>query len=293
MPNVVRARLRALLRRSLALFLAAPAGLVVALALPTPADAATCATLSHGDGGDLVTTIDCYDESAGMPSGTGTSRYVAFRWTPVCMGQAPWANGGGEPDPDRLCTLQISPCGIDATYQELWGAVELATGRRWVSLGRYCRSDDLVVSNAVSDAMVLDALQRTGLPRLTVVTQPAEVTLVNLPTVLSTPVQPFETEFTLLGQQVDVVATATSFEWHHGDRTTQRTSKPGKPYPSMQITHTYVRRGEADLSVVVSWTARVRVNGGTWRTIADPVVTEGPATSLRIAEAEPVLSVAR
>lgn len=273
-----------------ALLLVMLACLTVPLLPPSPAQAAVCATVSHGSAGAIVTQIDCYDASSDSAGESGTSRYVTYAWRPVCMGVPPQE----PPAPDQLCTLQISPCEYGAQFRRLWGAVDLATGRRWVFLGTHCLGEGAAITDTVSDEMVLSAVRRDGLPRLRVDVQPAETTLVNLPTVLSTQASPYRARFTLLGQDVEVTANPTSFRWEHGDGTSQRTNRPGQPYPSRQVTHTYTEvADQLELVVTVTWTARVRVNGGEWRTLAEPILTQGPATTLTVAEAVPVLSAVR
>jgi len=143
----------------------------------------------------------------------------------------------------------------------------------------------------VTEAVVLRALRRIGLPQLEIQTQPAGKTLVNFETIFYTDPESFTRSITLLGQSVDVEATPSSFTWHHGDGSSVTTTSPGAPYPSKEITHEYT---DAHVTVSprvdVTYTARFRVNGGSWQDIADTVTITGPAGDLRIAEATAVLS---
>ena len=139
--------------------------------------------------------------------------------------------------------------------------------------------------------MVLTALRRMGLPALTVHTQPSPTTLVNLDTIFYTEPVPFTKQITLLGQPVTVTARPTSYTWHHGDGTTATTSTPGAPYPSMEVTHTYLHAHvTVQTRVSVTYTGRFKVAGGPWQDIPGSVTITGPPTALRIAEATPVLS---
>ncbi len=139
--------------------------------------------------------------------------------------------------------------------------------------------------------MVLNEIRRIGLPELQAKTQPEGKTLVNFDTIFYTRAQPFAATVTLLGQQVDIVATATEYTWHHGDGTSTTTASPGSPYPSKEITYRY---SDADRTVRprvdVTYTARFRVNGGPWQNIDETVTIAGPETALRVSEAKAVLS---
>jgi hypothetical protein len=90
---------------------------------------------------------------------------------------------------------------------------------------------------------------------------------------------------------VEVVATPVQYAWAFGDGTGATTSTPGDPYPSRSITHRY---HDAQVTVhpqvTVSYRARFRVNGSGWQQIDETVSTTGPAASLRVAEATPLLS---
>jgi hypothetical protein len=139
--------------------------------------------------------------------------------------------------------------------------------------------------------MVLNEIRRIGLPRLQARTQPEDKTLVNFDTIFYTEARPFSATVTLLGRQVEMVAEPTEYVWFHGDGGVTRTTGPGAPYPSKEITYRY---SDAHTTVRprvdVTYTARFRVNGGPWQDIPETVTITGPETSLRISEAAPVLS---
>jgi hypothetical protein len=143
----------------------------------------------------------------------------------------------------------------------------------------------------VTPGLVLNEIRRIGLPTLQTHTQPEGKTLVNFDTIFYTDPRPFTATVTLLGQQVDITAEPTSYTWHHGDGTSATTRTPGAPYPSREITHRYSR---ADTTVRpsldVTYSARFRVGDGSWQSIDEPVTMTGPATTLRVTEATPVLS---
>jgi hypothetical protein len=125
-------------------------------------------------------------------------------------------------------------------------------------------------------------------PALTVHVQPSTRTLVNLETVVWTDKnQVLTTTVTLLGFPVVVQAVPLKYQWHFGDGTSVETSTPGAPYPSKEITHKYLKRGDVRLTVTTFYGASYTVAGLT-RYVGDIPIT-GPATPLQVREAVPVL----
>jgi hypothetical protein len=139
--------------------------------------------------------------------------------------------------------------------------------------------------------IVLREMQRIGLPSLQVRVQPAERTLVNFATNFYAEPEAFERQITLLGQDVDVRAEPTRFDWTFGDGANRQTEGAGGPYPDLDITHRYT---DADVtvspSVDVTYAAEFRVGDGEWQQIPETVTIGGTPVSLRIVEATPVLT---
>jgi hypothetical protein len=143
----------------------------------------------------------------------------------------------------------------------------------------------------VTPGHVLSALRRIGLPRLETHVQPEATTLVNFDTIFHTEPEPVALSLTILGQGVEVVATPSRYHWVFGDGASATTDSPGSPYPDKTVVHRYSdARVTVHPHVEVTYTARFRVSGGAWQDIAETVTTVGPDTSLRIAEATPLLS---
>ena len=95
----------------------------------------------------------------------------------------------------------------------------------------------------------------------------------------------------LLGHEVHVVATPVAYVWHHGDGTTARTSRPGRPYPAKDVTHRYRDTGE-DLQVGVdtSYSVVYTVDGGPRQELSGVLTASGPTTAIDVTEAAPVLT---
>ncbi|GAA1732828.1 hypothetical protein [Aeromicrobium alkaliterrae] len=139
-------------------------------------------------------------------------------------------------------------------------------------------------------AEIRRAVEEVGLPALAVRIQPGGRTLVNAPTIFFVDAPVFQHSTMLLGQAVTITGTPASFTWHHGDGTSQTTSKPGAPYPSTDVTHTYdaVATGLTP-RVDVGYRVTYQVNGGAPLTIDQLITAVGPAASLDVAEARPVI----
>lgn len=128
-------------------------------------------------------------------------------------------------------------------------------------------------------------------PGLSVKVQPNGRTLVNLDTIVYTDESRMATStVTLLGFPVLVQGTPLTYTWSFGDGSPAlTTSMPGKPYPSKEITHKYMKRGTANLTLTTNYSARFNVANTGWQYIDETIPVTGPATSLQIREAVPVL----
>ena len=169
------------------------------------------------------------------------------------------------------------------------------TEQGWVPVGTQCFGRPPTLADApqptVTPGLVLQELRRIGLPALEAKTQPDGKTLVNFETIFYAEPEPFARTLTLLGQRVEVEATASSYTWHHGDGTSASTADPGAPYPAKDVVHEYTdAHTTVSPRVDVTYTARFRVGDGAWQDIAETVTITGPAGDLRIAEATAVLS---
>jgi hypothetical protein len=142
-----------------------------------------------------------------------------------------------------------------------------------------------------TEGAILQAVREIGLPSLQVRIQPGSSTLVNVRTIFYTRPQAFHRSVTLLGYDIDLVAQPIQYTWRHGDGTTSTTSRPGKPYPSMDVTYRYRKPAETvNPRVDVTYRVRYRVDGGNWTTIGQTLLASGPTTALEVKEAAPVLT---
>jgi hypothetical protein len=254
------------------------------------AQGADCGTSGSTEGGFLGVRTDCAHEGSidpGTPAVAEASNqpapYERYRWVISCFGSSPES-----PTRNECAGAQQCPDPLAREFR-LWGQ---ASGE-WAALGTSCfgGTPEEYVPPEVTPGDVLSALRRVGLPSLTVETQPAGETLVNLDTIFFTDPQPVSVDLTILGQAVDVVATPSGYEWSFGDGQGMSTTSPGSPYPTPEITHRYSEaQVTVEPSVAVSYTARFRVSGGAWQDIDGTVTSPGPGTSLLVSEATPLLS---
>jgi hypothetical protein len=100
-----------------------------------------------------------------------------------------------------------------------------------------------------------------SLPTLQVAYQPVGKALVKVPVIFFTDMPTsFTKEYAILGGSVDVYLSPSSL-WSFGDGSVLITSKPGHPYPSTDITHSYSVPGTYTVTVVTLWTGRFKVGG--------------------------------
>lgn len=161
-------------------------------------------------------------------------------------------------------------------------------------LGKSCDPDEASAQQALP-GLVLRAFQRIPLPEPHLAIQPPKgKTLIGLETILSTEAEPFTRALTLLGRRIELRIHATSYEWIHGDGTTQTTDWAGRRWErglpiDRYITHTYEDTGTVGPQVHVTWSAEYRVGNGAWQPVNGTVERTSPPSALQVLEAEPKL----
>ena len=146
------------------------------------------------------------------------------------------------------------------------------------------------VAPVVTPGMVLEAFRRIPLPASVLRVQPPEgETLVNFETNFYTEAEPFSPSVRLLGQRVDLRIWPSSYTWVYGDGESRTGASPGAPYPDLEVTHVYLRKGRVAPWVDTTWSAEFRVGGGGWRPVDGTVTITGEPQGLRVLEAQPNL----
>ncbi len=148
-----------------------------------------------------------------------------------------------------------------------------------------------LIPRAVTSSDVLRAIRRIGLPspRAGV----PRYTLVNLRTTFYTQAEAFRRHLRLLGRPVTARVTPDLYTWSWGDGRHTTTDRPGRPYPSTDVTHTYVHRTHGQnwmqVRVAVRYHCDFQVSGGQWRRIAQTITIDGPVSAFPVKEAAAVL----
>ena len=167
--------------------------------------------------------------------------------------------------------------------------------RPWSIRTSECRDPaeigDLRRSLTWQDVMSAHATRRVPAGEVTA----PRYTLVNLDTTFSTEPHTFTRTLSIIGYTVDVEVTPTTYTWHWGDGRRPRPPTPGRPYPSTDITHTYLhhathRRARRHLSVDVELHSPIpRRRQAAWIEFPDTLTINGPAVALPIKQASAVL----
>jgi hypothetical protein len=146
----------------------------------------------------------------------------------------------------------------------------------------------------VTPAQVERAFHRLTWPASPIVVQPPKGrTLVNFDTnFFTTNTHPTTQTVTLIGQQVTIEATPTTYTWHFGsgaDDADLPTADPGAAYPDLRVTYRYTRVGDVHPSVDTTYAGRYHVGNGGWQTIPSTVTVPGPTVDLQGVSATPHL----
>ena len=106
---------------------------------------------------------------------------------------------------------------------------------------------------------------------------PGGETLVNFDTNFYTEQGSFTRRVRLLGQRVDLKIWPSQYQWVFGDGASLASESAGAPYPDLQITHDYRRKGGVSPRVDTTYSAQFSVNGGPWRDVDGTVTIPGAA----------------
>ena len=114
-------------------------------------------------------------------------------------------------------------------------------------------------------AVTLEDFRRIPWPPGVVHIQPTNGrTLVNVPTNVYLDAITRTQQLNLLGQNVTVRATPTTYTWNFGDGAKLRTSDPGHAYPDLRTTHTYTAPATTIITLTTTYRGDYSINGGPW-----------------------------
>jgi len=131
------------------------------------------------------------------------------------------------------------------------------------------------------------------IPGLAFSVQPPDLGLVNLPEIYYTTEPTTGTDTVDIRGYTVVLSTAIAqFRWYTGDpqKPMLVSDGPGLPYPNQYVTHTYLSRGDYLAVLETIWQATYTVDGGPSYAVPGTVTTTGPARTINVVEAQPVLT---
>lgn len=189
---------------------------------------------------------------------------------------------------------QLARCGPDTPPNYLFDLLQ--DGK---PIGEVCLdSDQASQFGEITPELVLREFKSLDWPSAKLLVQPkGNETLVNFKTLFYTTLaEPATQTITLLGREVLIEATPTSYIWHPDQGAdTWETTNPGRPIekgddPADLNHYVYEAKGKARPSVDVVYSGRYRIDGGAWQEIPDTVTFVGDPVDLTISEATPVLT---
>ena len=140
-----------------------------------------------------------------------------------------------------------------------------------------------VVSKSLNDQI------RQLLPVASIFLQPQSGILIREPVIFWTDSpRIFKKSLLLLDVKIDLDLGAKYF-WSWGDGSTLETDLIGAPFPSFEITHTYLNSGVKSVGLMINWSGRYRLDGGVWLQIPG-VITTNQSNQIQIMKARTVFT---
>jgi hypothetical protein len=130
---------------------------------------------------------------------------------------------------------------------------------------------------------------RQLLPTASIFQQPQSGILIREPVIFWTDSpQSFKKSLLLLDVKIDLDLRA-KYLWSWGDGATFETDLIGAPFPSFEITHTYLNSGVKTVGLMINWSGRYRLDGGVWLQIPG-VITTNQSNQIQIMKARTVFT---
>ena len=130
---------------------------------------------------------------------------------------------------------------------------------------------------------------RQLLPMANIYSQPQSGILIREPVIFWTDSpRIFKKSLLLLDVKIDLDLGAKYF-WSWGDGSTLETDLIGAPFPSFEITHTYLNSGVKSVGLMINWSGRYRLDGGVWLQIPG-VITTNQSNQIQIMKARTVFT---
>lgn len=237
-------------------------------------------------GGDCVPGNFCAEQGGGV--------FMQIEVMPIAQpGPAPTAEA---PTPEPVVEPPPAP-GRAAPFREPPDGTPVgATYTTWLPANPGCVVIDALPLPPTPEE-VYEVFTTLPIPELTLMHQPPEVGLVNLPEIFYT-TDPDTATFTfdIRGYAVTLDTFVAQFRWYTGDLrgptnipVILTSEGPGLPYPNQYVTHTYLQRGTYTAALEAIWQATYSIDGGPDYASLGSVTTVGAEAVIQILEASPVL----
>ena len=237
--------------------------------------------------GDAVTVTGREARAAAKAAAAvpAAERLVEYKHADGCLlGVRPFGASLGPCGPSDLALLPPDCDGL-TPIQPLWQRTRTSTSAAWSTwryvMGWSCPQDDLPAFTAAD-------FRRLPLAPPTLRVQPdTGRVLVNLPLITMTDATPQLLVTDLLGHDVEVDATPTSYSWDFGDGSAPLvTTSPGHPYPGHDVSHAYAAAGTFRVTLTVTYSGRYRLAGTTtWLPVAGTASTTATSPPILAEEA--------
>lgn len=143
----------------------------------------------------------------------------------------------------------------------------------------------------LTEETVREQFRRLPLPKGDLVFQPSWGALVNKKEIFYTRAErEHDYRLTLLGHHVVLHTHVDSYTWSWGDGSPDETfTVPGGPYPDFDVAHLYSKPAICAASVMLTYSATYRVDGGPVQPINGSVTVAGDPVDVRVLTAHAVL----
>lgn len=157
-------------------------------------------------------------------------------------------------------------------------------------VGDVCVPDSALGEVDIAQAAIRQ-FKRIAWPSSHLVVQPVGgKTLVNLATNFYTlDHRPIDQTVIVAGRSVDIRASPVLYGFYFGDGAVERTTRPGRAYPDLDVTHEYERTGSVVVRLDTTYAGEYRIDDAAWVSIPDTLTVQGATQDLEVLEARPQL----
>lgn len=232
----------------------------VLLVFTAPHDARAGEVVAPGDDTVLVGAFEAEREYRSyLSSDPGPEmRLVEYQRTGNCL-YPPGGSSRPCPQPDPSAPPLSLVCEAGAPVAPLWRnrrESPSAGWQGWVMRTGWACPEDLLPVFTQEDlrALKIEPLAVNQQPR-------GGPILIHKPTIVYA--EPADREFRVVlfdTYGVDVVVTPVEYNWDFGDGASLVTTKPGRPYPDFDLTHTYTAASRVAITLTTTWAGKYRVD---------------------------------